>query len=383
MKIKYLILVSLILAIITIGAVSASENADDVTAMEDTEDTIAASVENEDLSSDSADIDDTIGEGKEIDMKVTDVPKTVKYGEAIPCNVSINNEDATGTVYVYVDSDDDEYMRGYDIGDEFDGDCEYPSGVHTFGNHTLFVKYSGDENYASKILNFTFKVEDFDLTIDDTHGDAALGMDYKLCIDIPYGANGQVIVTYKGVQYTAYHNYYDVYVTIPSKELEYGLNNVTIHYIPDESSEFSEKTVNASFNCTTKIYGPIDDIEYGDVEEIVLNLPANAAGNLTIKINGNESKNITFVNGKASFPLNDLVCGEYSIEASYTGKDYNVSDETFEFEIIPKVLNFNVRSFVLSTIFFGFDSSSSSLSNILFILFPAFFKFSFCFIFIN
>lgn len=338
MKIKYLILVSLILAIITIGAVSASENADDVAAMEDTEDAIATSVENEDLSSDGADIDDTIGEGKEIDMKVTDVPKTVKYGEAIPCNVSINNEDATGTVYVYVDSDDDEDMGEYDIGDEFDGDCEYSSGVYTFGNHTLFVKYSGDENYASKILNFTFKVEDFDLTIDDTYGDAALGSDYKLYIDIPYGANGQVIVTYKGVQYTAYPNYdHYVYVTIPSKELEYGLNNVTIHYIPDEYSEFSEKTVNASFNCTTKIYGPIDDIEYGDLEEIVLNLPANAAGNLTIKINGNESKNITVVNGKASFPLNDLVCGEYSIEASYTGKDYNVSDETFEFEIIPKV----------------------------------------------
>ena len=337
MKIKYLILVSLILAIITIGAVSASENADDVTAMEDTEDTIAASVENEDLSSDSADIDDTIGEGKEIDMKVTDVPKTVKYGEAIPCNVSINNEDATGTVYVYVDSYDDDDREEYDIGDEFDGDCEYSSGVYTFGNHTLFVKYSGDENYTSKILNFTFKVEDFDLTIDDTSGDAALGSDYKLYIDIPDDATGKLIVTYKGVQYTAYRNYYYVYVTIPSKELEYGLNNVTIHYIPDESSEFSEKTVNASFNCTTKIYGPSEDIEYGDVEEIVLNLPANAAGNLTIKINGNESKNITFVNGKASFPLNDLVCGEYSIEASYTGKDYNVSDKIFEFEIIPKV----------------------------------------------
>ena len=338
MKIKHLIMVSLILAVLTIGAVSAAEEAEDVTAMENTEDTIITSVENEDLSSDGEDMDETVGEGKEIDMEVTDVPKTVKFDEAIKFNVSINDADATGKVYVYVDYESYWNKESYDINESFDGKCQYSDGVSSFGNHTLYVKYSGDDNYASKVLKFNFTVEDYVLTIDDTYGDAIFGNDYKLHIDIPNYTRGVVIVTYKGVQYTVKCDFDDdVYVTIPSKELEYGLNKVTIHHVPNQFSDFNEKTVDASFNCTAKIIGPDKNIEYGEVEEIILSLPANATGNLTVKINGGKSKNITLNNGKASFPLNELGFGEYSIEASYTGEDYAVSDETFEFKVIPKI----------------------------------------------
>nr|WP_294999339.1 Ig-like domain repeat protein [uncultured Methanobrevibacter sp.] len=336
MKIKHLIMVSLILAIFTIGAVSASEDVDDVTAMNDAEDTIVDSVENENIVSDSSDKGETVGADKEIEMEVTDVPKTIKYGEFISCNVTIKNDDACGTLSLYVDNDDN--PSEYSVEGGFNEECGFLYSITRFGNHTLFVKYSGDSNYADKNMSFPFTVEDYDIEI--SNHNAEFGSDYDLFINLP-NTEGKVIVTYKGVQYTAEskeETYDYIYVTIPAKELEYGLNNVTIRFIPASNSKFKEKTVEDAFNCTAMIHGPIDGkYDYGEVGEITLILPNNAKGNLTVKIN-DESKNITVVNGKASFSLNDLVCGRYSIEAKYSGDDYGIEDDSFEIEITPNVV---------------------------------------------
>ena len=69
MKIKYLIIVSLILAILTVGAVSASEDADNLTVSDDIDDEISQVKEINVIAEDNTD-DNLGGDKNDIDYEI-------------------------------------------------------------------------------------------------------------------------------------------------------------------------------------------------------------------------------------------------------------------------------------------------------------------------
>nr|WP_294999337.1 Ig-like domain-containing protein [uncultured Methanobrevibacter sp.] len=334
MKIKHLIMVSLILAVLTIGAVSASEDIDELAVDNLDAESLDLAVKETDSLSKVDESQNLAEPTKEIDMKVSDVPEKVKYGEKIKFNISISNEDASGTVHVYVD-EPIEADREYKVNGIFEKEYSSPDNItYDFGEHKLFIEYLGNGNYSNKLLNYTFLVDDYDFAVDSTQP-AIFGYDFKLNIEIPSAADGYITVTYKDKVY----NYGDwLGSIIPAQELDLGVNNVTLHFEPYSLCDFKEKTVQDSFICKPEIAGPDGAYEYGDSNiNITLFLPNLSQGNLSVTCNGELYKNIKLENGKAVVPFNDFSIGKYTLSATYTGKDYAVENKEFQIEIIPKI----------------------------------------------
>jgi hypothetical protein len=86
------------------------------------------------------------------------------------------------------------------------------------------------------------------------------------------------------------------------------------------------------------ITGPNDDFTAGSDMYISLKINGTATGNLVVT---DDKGQIVFdeplVNGTARFSLSHLTVGEYYFEASYTGDDVDVDDEEFEFSVVPIV----------------------------------------------
>ena len=154
MKLKHLIMVSLIMAIITIGAVSAADDADALAVEDQTEDTIDSSVEEVDV---IADEDDDMGEGDDTGYDdyfydMIDVPRYVDYGGDKNITFTIA-DDAKGnlTVQTY----NEEYEEDSFIFDEtfnvVNGKAIIPLKSFKLGGHNLKFKYVGD--YQNKVDN--------------------------------------------------------------------------------------------------------------------------------------------------------------------------------------------------------------------------------------
>ena len=104
MKIKYLILVSLMLAILTFGAASASYDADTIAVDDDAGDAISQA---DDIDVAGQDGDDSLGEKSEVDYELENTD-----GDYVPVNdqnasigIEINNQDITGNITVKITGD--------------------------------------------------------------------------------------------------------------------------------------------------------------------------------------------------------------------------------------------------------------------------------------
>ena len=336
MKMKHLIAVSLLLAIIAMGAVSAAEDAYMAASENMAEEAMDSPVNEVNLNyQDEQVLGDPL---PEIDMKC-DVPKTVKYSKYVSCQVNISNADAEGRLHVYID-EMSEYDYGYSVSGPVNGMYQSVNYAKDFGTHYLYVKYvDANHRYADKTLNYTFTVDDYDLSLSDNYGDAILGLDYSVGINLPFDAKGTLIVTHNGVDYEIPPGAYYWRITIPGENLLLGRNEVKLHFIPAEGCKLPEKTATDSFNATAKIIGFTSSVQvYGEVEDISLTLPKDAFDHLVVT-----SANHAFFraarmnNGRAVISLNDLACGKYQLEAEYIGSDYEVENLILDFEVIPKV----------------------------------------------
>ena len=336
MRTIHLIIVSLMLAILTLGAVAAAEDADAIAGENSTEEITQSPVDDVSLgSNENHALEDP---SSEIDMNVSDASDNVKYSEHATCHVNISNGDAKGSLYVYIDEmPEDAY--GYPVSGPVNGQFQSQNYASDFGLHQLYVKYVDTSgNYANRTMNFTFTVDDYDLAISENYGDALIGHDYSFGIDIPYDARGRIIITHNGIDYEIDGKYYWM-ATIPADNLLYGRNNVSIHFIPDEGCKLFEKTAEDSFNAYSIITGPNATVQtYGEVDSVVLMLPKDANDNLRLRLNNQFFRSAKVVNGTAAISLKDMACGRYRIEADYLGKDYAVEPRVFEFEVVPKVI---------------------------------------------
>ncbi|WP_405269649.1 Ig-like domain repeat protein, partial [Methanobrevibacter sp.] len=68
------------------------------------------------------------------------------------------------------------------------------------------------------------------------------------------------------------------------------------------------------------------DICVGDVAKVIVELPSDASGNVTVNVDGKEITAVPVTNGNIDIFLSDLSSGNHSIEVTYSGDDRYASE---------------------------------------------------------
>lgn len=161
MKFKYIVIVSLILTILTLSAVSASQEDINLTAVEDTQDSLSV---DENLADDSSDViagEDTqeiIGddERKDVDDYYVSYPSTVCIGATSKVGMWIEADEPTGN-FTFVLNNQTFYDAPIEWDDAYEDYRHYMPICELDlqpGINNLTFKYTGDDNYNPVSKNF-------------------------------------------------------------------------------------------------------------------------------------------------------------------------------------------------------------------------------------
>ena len=362
MKYKKVMLVTLmLLAILTIGAVSAA----DTPAVNETQDPIGLSVDNDNINlTDEYDDDsgDYENDPEEIDYWM-DVKEEYDVTSLENTLISWNfyNTDEDGNITVYLDGDE---LKSYPVENY---DSHYLSAEDleitelAYGEHTLNAVFSGDSKFDG--FNNTYKfigVWGFNAYLYDEDGEIPDYYRYGRNVDIKVNTRegkGNVTCSINGKkiwiktaeeisQWDEEHWAYSV-VVIDHDKLIFGENNVTFTYNGDDYPETS-KTVKVYVYPTINI----EDwkIPFNGETYITLELPSDAKGSINVyeaDIEWGESewekpeiKSYTFIgtapvkDGFANYTLSGLSIDTHYLFANYTGTDYPVKNlgEIYSYE---------------------------------------------------
>ena len=351
MKTKKIFLASiLLLVILTIGAVSAAEDAN-LTASNMGEDMVVESsmVDVEVNDSDLGTTDDfTLS--KDPDLNVELENNVGEYNGYFNVKVTRSSKDACewNRLIAYMDKNDDEWGDNeYTIYDDTpqNFDLKIAVGEAEFGSHTVYVEHwDYDDNLVKK---FTFPVTVAGFYMDVFTGeDTEWGDDIKIHFNMPLTAVGTINFTFNGKKYVSRSDDYkrdDGYdeemfdydewiesegsqfnAIIKKEDVICGINNIVATYTPaSKYSPFKEKTINTNLTVLSKIHFSTDSVDYGGKDTITLALPSDATGKLLVSIGG-KNYTVNHDNGKYTFNYSLLDLGNYEVEARYTGHDYNV-----------------------------------------------------------
>ncbi|WP_405269255.1 Ig-like domain repeat protein, partial [Methanobrevibacter sp.] len=200
------------------------------------------------------------------------------------------------------------------------------------GDKTVAVKYYGDDNYVENSTTAEFTVSKVPSTIKASGKDITVGKYEIITVDVPADATGRVFVKIDGVGYYGDIENGKAKIVIP--KLPSGKYKATVCYEGDDKYLPSETPV--SFNVA-KVKTPLkatgDEIEQGQEATVVVKLPSDATGTVTITIDG--KKYTTEVkDGKAVFVIPGLKKGNYDVTASYSGDEkYEANDTITDVEV--------------------------------------------------
>ncbi|MBO6123801.1 MAG: hypothetical protein J6P09_08165, partial [Methanobrevibacter sp.] len=357
MKMKYLIIVSLILAILTIGAASASQDIDELA--DSTDDSL--SLDDSDVVSEGEEEGDG-GDDSAVYVNVNDNggdPITEDNYEEGDYSVAdiVAPKNATGKVAVIVNNDDNPVFVSNltsldnDADDLVDSDviCYYiylSQLNYEFVNNTQYsitVKYF-DGNYESvdESGTLTFagaddqsELEDPELYIDyDYENDYLIGDNRGVTVQVSGQLSNNVTVLLNGEEIfnittdkwqEGYNGYYYSF-DLRSYDLIVGENTIKVTYAGDETykkDSYSE-TVDATFI-------KVND-EYMDGGSMYIYLADGATGTVEIFVNDTSVLNKTASELKESsyVSFDELPYGEYTYKITYRDDDKYSLDEPIE-----------------------------------------------------
>ncbi|WP_298521337.1 Ig-like domain repeat protein [uncultured Methanobrevibacter sp.] len=205
------------------------------------------------------------------------------------------------------------------------------------GTYPAYAMYPGNENYTSVDTSDVFHVKDrIPTTIVIIPSNIYVGDDEFMEIYVgPSGVTGSVIVNVEGVNYTCPLE--NGYALLAIPDLKAGVKDVTAWYNGNELYLPSE---NISSFEVWKIKPPVDveapEITVGEDGVIIVTVPDDATGEITIEING-ERHTAIIQFGQAVFIIPGLEVGVHDILAFYSGDDkYLPANTTGKIKVNPK-----------------------------------------------
>ncbi|WP_407423628.1 Ig-like domain-containing protein, partial [Methanobrevibacter sp.] len=265
---------------------------------------------------------------------VVDIPKhetpisvdagDMHVGETAVITVNVP-EKATGNVTIEINGK--KYTQSVE-----DGKAVFYIDGLTVGDKTVAVKYDGDDYYVENSTTSQFTVYKCESTISATSKDINVGTDEVITVTVPSDATGQVLVDINGVGYYGTIINGKAKVIIP--ELPSGEYTAKVTYYGDDKYLLS--TTSTSFTVT-KVNTPMSaygsSIEVGEDATIVVNLPEDATGTVTIVVDG-KTYTAEVKDGKAVFVIPGLEKGDHQITASYSGdKKYAATETIADIEV--------------------------------------------------
>ncbi|MBQ9026739.1 MAG: Ig-like domain repeat protein, partial [Methanobrevibacter sp.] len=261
----------------------------------------------------------------EIEIEI-DIPENATNG-----TVTVElPEDATGNVTVVIDG------KVYNVTNVTNGTATVQIGNMTPGNHTVEVIYSGDGNYsgasASDIVNVP-KVSDYPFNV--TAKDINVGDKTDIVVKLPSDVNGVVLLDIDGVGY---------YVNVTNGtakfdlalDLKPGTYDVTVTYVGDD--KYASKQAVETFTISGN--APEVDIKVSG-DEIVVELPDDATGNVTVTIDGKDYI-IPVENGTAKMNISDLEPGNHTVDVKYGGDDKYTPASNSTVINVPKISDYPI-----------------------------------------
>ena len=248
----------------------------------------------------------------------------IKVGETEVVTVTLP-KGATGTVTIEINGK--EYTAKVK-----DGIATFSVTGLAFGDKTVAVKYAGDDYYMDNYTTAQFTVSKVSSTVKATGKDINVGKDEIITATVPKDATGRVLVDIDGVGYYGTVENGKAKIIIP--ELASGKYTTKITYEGDD--KYLPSTTTVSFKVS-KVNAPIsadaDDIYHGEDATVVVNVPEDATGTVTITVNG-KTYTQEVKNGKAIFTVPGLTKGDYDIIASYSGdRKYDANDSITDIEV--------------------------------------------------
>ncbi|WP_292746586.1 Ig-like domain-containing protein [Methanobrevibacter sp.] len=245
-----------------------------------------------------------------------------KEGESVTVTVTVP-DDATGNVTVSVGGKD------YTVPVE-NGKAVVTVDNLTDGDHTIAVKYSGDDNYAGNSSVGNLTVEKAKETPDMKVIDQGNG---TVVVVVGDNATGNVTIKVGDKEYNATVVNGTAVVQLDGNVTP-GDHEVEIIYSGDDTHEAANTTsVIKGAKLDTPLDITVENIKVGDKETIVVNVPEGVTGSITIEIDG-ETYTAPIEDGKATFSVENLDQGKKSVFVKYDGdENYNANTTTAQFEV--------------------------------------------------
>ena len=334
MKGKYLLMAFLLIAIMTVGAVSASDNITDDLTVEDAVDESIAEIEDSSEEKTAAADEDALGSdyygnGFLCDVNTDLMMDNPGYSFDIMKFTVTEPEIAQGkTLNIYVNGNRTSYTHTFS---QYDSTFYVESdfiGIDDYGDYVIDVYLNTTGSYYS-ILTKTVHVSYLDVEMKTVYGSYALsyGDDLVCNVMMPPGSTGKLSVTVNGKAYDfQYNNFGTAQAFIDAAGWKMANYTAIVTYSGDELRKACSREV--PFRIGPKISypgsgpnaGSWSDIAVGEAQSIDFIAPGVTNGMVEIRItdeNGNQTNyNVSVSNGYASFPLSNLPQGNYMVYLS-------------------------------------------------------------------
>ena len=261
-----------------------------------------------------------------MDVTVDDIV----FGEDLTVE-AVLPDDATGEVVIVVDGTS--YPATI-----IDGKATGTIKDLTAGDHTVVVKYAGDDKYSGVEVTEVVNVAKADAVLGVVIADVDYGNGFVIEATLT-GVNnaplsGNVIVTVNGKEYT-------VEVAADGKGIatgdklaagSHGFAAVWAgndnYNIVTENGDFKVNKVDSSIDVA------VDTIDFGEDAVISVKLADDATGEVVITVNG-EDYTAAINNGVATVTVSDLKAGDYTVAVKYAGdNNYNGATGSAEFSVL-------------------------------------------------
>ena len=261
-----------------------------------------------------------------MDVTVDDIV----FGEDLTVE-AVLPDDATGEVVIVVDGTS--YPATI-----IDGKATGTIKDLTAGDHTVVVKYAGDDKYSgvevTEVVNVAKADAVLGVVIADVDYDNGFVIEATLTGVNNAPLSGNVIVTVNGKEYT-------VEVAADGKGIatgdklaagSHGFAAVWAgndnYNIVTENGDFKVNKVDSSIDVA------VDTIDFGEDAVISVKLADDATGEVVITVNG-EDYTTAIENGEATVTVSDLKADDYTVSVKYAGdNNYNGATGSAEFSVL-------------------------------------------------